>query len=221
MYCGQCGSYVRDGAQFCPCCGGIMNDTSERDAAGEYTGRSTRTVVKKRRKWPFVLAFVLILVAAAAAILAFRYLQQSNAVEEDPLTEGKESYTALITAYLEESSANDRVDLLALFFPGAESYYQNADSTRSTLEILRYLDSWTSYYGYRAVSAELDDALFADLEDSSAAAVVATIAEYSGLEQISELYTVSATVGYQDGTSIDMTFEIIQCEYGCYLVAVQ
>ncbi len=219
MYCGQCGTEVRDGAQFCPCCGGIMEDTSERDESGVYTGRSTRAR-KKRRIWPWVLLILVVLIAAGAAIGFFWYLQASVQSDEDAFVTGKESYTALITAYLEEASANDTEDLLDLFFPNSEEYYQNADGTKTTLEILRCQDNWSAYYGCRAVSAELEDAVFADLTGTNTAAVVSVIRSYGNLEEISEIYTVNATVTYQDGTMVEMLFEIVQCEYGCYLVAV-
>ena len=219
MYCGQCGSFVKDGAQFCPCCGAIM-DMPELDDAGEYTGRSVRKAqVKKRRKWPWVLAVLLIILLAVGAAVYWFWFRQ--AAEEDSFVSGQDSYTALISAYLEAASANDEEAVLDLFFPNSDLYYQNAEGSLTTLQILAQEDSWIAVYGEQVSQAELGDVQFADLSGEQASAVAAVLAEYSDLESISELYTVSASVTYTGGTSIDMVFEVMQCEYGCYLVAIQ
>ncbi len=221
MYCGQCGSYVRDGAQFCPCCGAIMEESTELDEEGVYTGRTVPPAsAKKHRKWPWILAIILVLIAAAFVAIFF-WMRSRNTETEDVFVTGQDSYTALITSYLEEASANDTSAVLDLFFPNSEAYYQNADNSLTTLNILQQEDNWTGRYGSQVTGAELGDATFADLSGEQASNVANIIAGYAGLEDVSELYTVDATITYRDGSSVEMIFEIVQCEYGCYLVAVQ
>ena len=195
-------------------------DMPELDDAGEYTGRSVRKAqVKKHRKWPWVLAVLLIILLAVGAAVYWFWFRQ--AAEEDSFVSGQDSYTALISAYLEAASANDEEAVLDLFFPNSDLYYQNAEGSLTTLQILAQEDSWIAVYGEQVSQAELGDVQFADLSGEQASAVAAVLAEYSGLESISELYTVSASITYTGGTSIDMVFEVMQCEYGCYLVAIQ
>lgn len=220
MYCGQCGSFVKDGAQFCPCCGAIMEESPELDETGEYTGRTLRTEpVKKRKKWPWVLLIILVVLIAIAAV--FFWLRARSAKQEDPFVEGKASYSELVTSYLEAASANDTEGVLDLFFPNSDDYYQNSDSSLSTLQILQQEDVWTSSYGKQATGANLGEAKFADLTGESASAVANAIAQEGQLQEINELYTIEGTVSYQDGSSQVMVFEVVQCEHGCYLVAIQ
>ena len=195
-------------------------DMPELDDAGEYTGRSVRKApVKKRRKWPWVLAVLLLILLAAGAAVYFFWFRQTK--EEDTFVTGQDSYTALISAYLEAASANDEEAVLDLFFPDSDYYYQNEDGTLTTLQILAQEDAWIAVYGEQVSQAELGDVQFADLTGDQASAVAAVLAEYCGLESISELYTVDVSVTYTSGTSIDMVFEVMQCEFGCYLVAIQ
>lgn len=221
MYCGQCGSFVKDGAQFCPCCGAIMEESPELDEEGEYTGRTLRTTpMKKRRKWPWVLLIILVVLIAAASAVFF-WLRARNAKQEDVFVEGKASYSELITDYLEATSANDTEAVLDLFFPNSDDYYQNSDRSLSPLQILQQEDVWTSAYGTQATGVDLGEVKFADLTGDSASAVASTIAQVSQVEKVDELYTIEGTVTYQNGTSQSMVFEVMQCEYGCYLVAIQ
>lgn len=218
MYCGQCGSYVEDGAQFCPCCGAIM-DKPELDDSGEYTGRSVqRAEEKTHRKWPWVVAVIVVIFVVAAL---FFWFWMQNSSEEAAFVEGEDSYTALITSYLESASADDEEAVLDLFFPNSDAYYQNEDGSMTTLQILAQEDLWIAAYGSQVTAAELGNLQFADLEEEQAAAVAEAIALCAGLEEISELYTVDATITYDTGSTADMVFEIVQCEYGCYLVAIQ
>jgi hypothetical protein len=75
-------------------------------------------------------------------------------------------------------------------------------------------------YGKTVSDVTLDTAQFANLSGDKATEVVATIQSYSGIEAINELYSVQANVAYTDGSAVNMVFEVLQCEEGCFLVTI-
>lgn len=92
MYCGRCGQQLSEDSKFCPKCGWKV-DRSDNDTEGsERTGKEIKadtntdgdteqkTGKKKKKKWPWIAAFVILI--AAAGITAFFLLREKQVKEQ-------------------------------------------------------------------------------------------------------------------------------------------
>lgn len=222
MYCGYCGSRLQDGADFCPECGNAVTDPLEqRRAQGR---RAYYRECARKRRWrharQLITALLVILALLAAGEGAYWWWNNLQA-EESPALAGRDSYTTLVADYLSAAAGEDLETISSLFFPGSERFYQNGAGDRPLSQILTQEDKWAANYGKAIIGVTLGDAQFANLEGEKADDVARTIREYSGIEHISEMYSVQGAVSYADGSAVNMVFEVVQCEMGCFLVTIE
>jgi hypothetical protein len=162
---------------------------------------------------------VIVLALVAVGEVGYQWWQNLQNPEV-VIDQGRDSYSALVTDYLTAAEESDLETISSLFFPGSEDYYQNSEGTRTLSQILPQEDKWAMNYGKTVSDVTLDTAQFANLSGDKATEVVATIQSYSGIESINELYSVQANVAYTDGSAVNMVFEVLQCEEGCFLVTI-
>lgn len=222
MYCGTCGSPIPDGADFCPKCGGAAVSPQRQHSARNR--QSYYRQCARKRRWRHVrqlIAMLVVIVALLAAAEGAYWWWTNHQAKEPAAVLGRDSYTTLVSDYLAAAQDQDLEAISALFFPGSEDFYQNAEGTRPLSQILIQEDKWASNYGKTVSDLTLSTAQFADLTGEKAASVAQTIQAYSGLTAINELYSVQGAVTYQDGSSVNMVFEVVQCELGCFLVNIE
>ena len=222
MYCGNCGRRIPDGAEFCPKCGEAA--VNPRD---QHTARNRQVYYRqcaRKRRWRHVrqlIAMLVIIVALlAGAEGAYWWWNNHQEKEPEPVL-GRGSYTTLVTDYLAAAEARDLETIASLFFPGSEGFYQNADGDRPLSQILIQEDKWASNYGKMVSEVTLGTAQFADLGGEKAAGVANTIQACGQVTAVNELYSVQGTVTYTDGSAVNMLFEVVQCELGCFLVTIE
>jgi hypothetical protein len=162
---------------------------------------------------------VIVMALAAVGVVGYQWWQDLTNPEV-VIDQGRDSYSALVTDYLTAAEENDLETISTLFFPGSEDYYQNSEGTRTLAQILPQEDKWYSNYGKAVADVTLETAQFANLSGDKAGEVVATIQNYSGIEEIDELYSVQADVVYEDGSTVNMVFEVLQCQEGCFIVTI-
>lgn len=219
MYCGHCGKEVQDGAEFCPKCGKeVTRQPDRRRERGAYYRECTR-----KRRWRHVrhfITFLVILLALVVALqLGYRWWQNQQA-EETTAAVGRDSYTTLVTDYLQAAQNGDLETISSLFFPGSESFYQNSEGDRPLSMILPQEDKWAANYSKPVSTVALDKAQFVSLTGEKASDVVRTIETYGSVTGINELYSVQGIVTYGDGSQVNMVFEVVQCDQGCFLVNI-
>jgi hypothetical protein len=162
---------------------------------------------------------VIVMALAAVGVVGYQWWQDLTNPEV-VIDQGRDSYSALVTDYLTAAEEGDLETISTLFFPGSEDYYQNSEGTRTLAQILPQEDKWYSNYGKAVADVTLETAQFANLSGDKAGEVVATIQNYSGIEEIDELYSVQADVVYADGSTVNMVFEVLQCQEGCFIVTI-
>lgn len=218
MYCAHCGSPIQDGTDSCPKCGKPVAKQRPRGQQAYYRECNRKRRGRHIRQLVTVLLILLLLLAAGQGA----YWWWNNWQSEEPeIAAGRDSYTALVTDYLAAAEDQDLETISSLFFPGSENFYQNASGDRPLSQILIQEDKWASNYGKTVSDMTLGTAQFVDLSGEKAIDVAQTIQAYSGIASIDELYTVQAAVNYSDGSSVNMVFEIVQCEQGCFLVTIE
>ena len=146
MFCRRCGEKLEDNVQFCPKCGSPVNQNPvgnrpelEPDLEQKHADRPQGTV-KKKAKWPWILAVIVILAAVIiAGVLvmkkqktkkqyqetvsnADKYLEDMDyekaedsyleAIKLDP--KEKETYITLADLYMEQDEPNKAAQILKI-----------------------------------------------------------------------------------------------------------
>lgn len=98
MYCGKCGQQLSEKAKFCPKCGWKVEQTASADGKQEIAGKETEQQGKydntrqkperrKRKKWPWILAGVILIAAAGIAAVFLLHEKQVKEQYDDALAD--------------------------------------------------------------------------------------------------------------------------------------